>query len=214
MPEGGYSEVVGNLIQQGPNAENSSTVLSYGAESTTPEMVLLIAHNTLVNDKDNSPAFVRTKGATEVVMRNNLFIGTGTPLETSSDPNVDSLGDLQVEDGSELMGRLAYDYQLSSAATAIDSGSSIQAPFSQLIPNLEYIPGGTRARWDDGPPDVGAYGIGEPKDSRDNGNKRRQRHGLRQFCRPRRYRLCLRQHINSAWRPLALAPWNPCAAAA
>lgn len=97
LPEGGYSEVVGNLIQQGPNAENSSTLLSYGAESTKPEMVLLLAQDTFVNDKDNSPAFVRTKGATEVVMRNNLFIGTGPPLETSSDPNVDSLGDLQVD---------------------------------------------------------------------------------------------------------------------
>ena len=170
LPEGGYSEVVGNLIPQGSNAENSGTLLRYGAEGKNPEMVLLLAHNTFVNDKHNTPAFVRTKGATKVVMRNKLFIGTGIPLETSSDPNLDSLGDLQVEDGSELMDRLAYDYQLSSWATAVDSGSPIQAPFSQLIPSLEYIPGGTRARWDDGAPDVGAYGIGEPKDSGDSGN--------------------------------------------
>ena len=170
LPEGGYSEVVGNLIQQGPNAENSSTIVSYGAESDNPEMVLLLAHNTFVNDRDNTPNFVRTKGATQVVMRNNLFIGTGTPLESDSG-EIDRVGDLQVEAGSELMDRSAYDYRLSPSATAVDAGSPIEASLSFLIPEREYISGGTQARWDDGAPDVGAYGIGEePQDTGDSGD--------------------------------------------
>lgn len=165
LPEGGYSEVVGNLIQQGPKAENSSTIISYGAESDNPEMVLLLAHNTFVNDRDNTPAFVRTKGATQVVMRNNLFIGTGTPLESDSG-EIDRLGDLQVEAGSELMDRLAYDYRLASGATAINAGSPIEATFSALVPTQQYILGGSEPRWDDDAPDVGAYGIGEePQDT-------------------------------------------------
>ena len=170
LPEGGYSEVVGNLIQQGPNAENSSTIISYGAETDNPEMVLLLAHNTFVNDKANTPAFVRTKGATQVVMRNNLFIGTGTPLESDSG-EIDRVGDLQVEAGSELMDRLAYDYRLATGATAINAGSPIEASFSFLIPDRQYTSGGTQARWDDGAPDVGAYGVGEEaQDTGDSGD--------------------------------------------
>jgi hypothetical protein len=51
LPNGGTSLVSGNMIQQGPKTENS-TMVSYGAEGLgSSNNVLVLSHNTLVNDR-------------------------------------------------------------------------------------------------------------------------------------------------------------------
>src|SRR5207302_11079011 len=65
-----------NLLQKGPNADNSTMVI-YGEEGlSNPDHGLYIVNNTLVNNF-GSGTFVDAGGSTATV-QNNLFVGNGT----------------------------------------------------------------------------------------------------------------------------------------
>lgn len=78
FPNGGNATVIGNIIQQNRNTENS-TIIAYGEEGYKwPENRLSLASNTIVNDHPYGGAFLRVSpGAQSVVSTNNLFIGMG-----------------------------------------------------------------------------------------------------------------------------------------
>jgi hypothetical protein len=78
FPNGGVAYVIGNIIQQGSETENS-TLISYGAEQYPwPQNKLYLASNTLVNDLPYGGTFLRVApGAQNVVSVNNLLIGMG-----------------------------------------------------------------------------------------------------------------------------------------
>jgi hypothetical protein len=79
LPNGGEAWVVGNLIQQSPDTENSA-LLSFGQEGWLPQLRrrLVLCSNTLVNDARGRAAWVRTASGTErVVSGNNLLVGRG-----------------------------------------------------------------------------------------------------------------------------------------
>lgn len=78
-PDGGVVFLRGNLIQKGPNADNSISV-AYGAESLSAGTThtLTMIHNTLVSTRDGG-IFVNANGGTaSVTLRANLFAGNGT----------------------------------------------------------------------------------------------------------------------------------------
>jgi hypothetical protein len=160
IPEGGDSLILGNLIHQGPLAENRGTVISYNRETpTNPVLSLTLAHNTLVNEAAGSnPFFVNAGEADEINLLNNLFVGPGELTEPGG-AVVTEVGNLQT-DMPALVDQAAFDYHLAATSAAIDAGQALDS-WPQAVPSAQYVhPAALEDRWDDGPPDVGAYGIG------------------------------------------------------
>ena len=80
LPNGGFAVVLGNVIQQGPAAENGG-MLTFAEEGATNEYQLLyVVNNTFVNDR-GSGTFVRNSSENAAVLSNNLFVGGGTALD-------------------------------------------------------------------------------------------------------------------------------------
>ncbi len=78
LPNGGVSRVVGNLIIQGPNSENTG-VVAYGLEGlTNPDRRLWLAHNTIVNRIPGRGTVVNAADGAAVTFLNNALAGDGT----------------------------------------------------------------------------------------------------------------------------------------
>jgi hypothetical protein len=156
LPNGGLSYVIGNLIQQGPQTDNS-TIVAYNEESngTNPVQELYFINNTVVNDRTSGGTFIFITGsptASEVV--NNLFVGPGTPISGSvaADHNLTS-------SGSDLLNRSAYDYHLVGGSSAINAGRDPGSAHTiTLMPNWQYVhPTNREPRNISGTVDVGAF---------------------------------------------------------
>jgi hypothetical protein len=157
LPNGGLAYVIGNLVQQGPNAENS-TFLIYGEEGLiNPNRALYVVNNTFVNDF-GSGTFVSAGGSTATV-QNNLFVGNGTlvsgggpatqvsNLRTSA-PNFVNIG--------------AFDYRPTATTPGIDQGTApgLGGTFD-LTPIYQYVhPTNREARPIRNAIDIGAYEYG------------------------------------------------------
>jgi hypothetical protein len=153
LPNGGLSYIVGNLLQQGPNTENS-TILSYGAEGlSNPNKTLYVVNNTFVNDL-GSGTFVSVAGGSTATVQNNLFVGSGTTVSgaatqianlRTNTPNFVNIG--------------AFDYRPTAATPGIDQGTGpgLAGAFD-LTPVYVYMhPAGRQNRPSVGPIDIGAY---------------------------------------------------------
>jgi hypothetical protein len=156
VPEGGLTYIVGNLIQQGENSDNSSMV-AYGAEGLSGGRThnLYLVNNTLVNEMSGG-RYVSVAGGTAVLRSiNNLFVGAGTMYSGRA---ADATADLRVT-ATDLVDASNYDYRLRSTSSARDAGV---APGSvggvNLTPVFHYSHPATRtARPVSGAMDVGAY---------------------------------------------------------
>jgi MYXO-CTERM domain-containing protein len=174
LPQGGRSYIIGNLIEQGPNAENHGTIVNYKGESATnPELKLYVVNNTIVNDKNKTTTkFVRIHKATEVKILNNLFIGPGTPVDfpNGSTGVAYSNKNNLTPSAPGLVNMAGYDYRLKASSPAVNKGA---APGSgagyALTPTLHYVhKASSQARPTVGLIDVGAYEYGAappPKDA-------------------------------------------------
>lgn len=108
LPNGGRALLVGNLVIQGPNSENTG-IVSYGAEGDLhPDRRLTLAFNTIVNRIPDRGAFVSAAVGTRAVLRNNAIAGDGVVLTGVGN----SRGDVRVRadrfrprPGSRLVGR-------------------------------------------------------------------------------------------------------------
>jgi MYXO-CTERM domain-containing protein len=168
LPQGGLSYVIGNLIEKGPAAENTGTVINYKGEGqTNAQLRLFVVNNTIVNDNGSTPAFVRIYAADDVVLRNNLFVGQGTPivLEPGAAPTIVDEGNLQT-DMPGLVDQAGYDYHLVDGSPAIDAGVAAGADGDyDLTPTMHYVhPAGLEPRPVVDAMDIGAYefGMGPP----------------------------------------------------
>jgi hypothetical protein len=119
LPDGGVAFVIGNLINQGPAAENS-TVVSYGAEGLRhPANELYFVNNTVVNDRQAGGRFVFVQEGTSVArIENNVFSGPGT---VSTGPAV--LRNNVALSKSDFVDPRNFDYRLKSGAPAIGQGA-------------------------------------------------------------------------------------------
>jgi hypothetical protein len=153
IPDSGLTYIIGNLIQQGPAADNS-TIVAYGAESANnPIHELYVVNNTIVNDR-GSGTFLSVRGGTTARIVNNIFAGNGTVLGgpgtmvtnlVSNSPGLVNIG--------------AYDYHLTAASPARDAGSN-PGPVNgfDLTPVRQYVHvANQQARPQDGNLDIGAY---------------------------------------------------------
>lgn len=134
LPNGGISYVVGNIIQQGVEPQNS-TLIAYGAEGLAwPENRLYIASNTIVNDQSYGGTFLLTaKGTQRLVMINNLLIGEGKVHRGKVD--VESVNNIR-GDWTLFERASRYDYRLKSDGAKL---RFTQPTLPEIIPRAEYI---------------------------------------------------------------------------
>jgi hypothetical protein len=157
LPNGGNSFVIGNIIQQGPNSENSA-ILAYleeGVSAGNPGMQLFVINNTFVNDKSTGTFLdIGSADTVPVVAENNIFNGPGTlSRQASTVMSHNFAGDPQ------FVGAASYNYQLLSTSAAINAGilPGTGAGFS-LVPTNQYVqPTAGQVRTIVGAIDIGAY---------------------------------------------------------
>ena len=137
FPDGGIAYVVGNIIGQGRQTENSA-LISFGAEGykwTHNELYLV--NNTLIDGTLFAGRFLRVKsGATVIKGVNNLLVGSA-PLEAGGSGefvNNFNISVAEFEPGSLQDYRLKVSSKL--LARAIDPG---QANNQDLKPTREYV---------------------------------------------------------------------------
>lgn len=161
LPNGGLAVIIGNLIEQGPNSDNSN-MIGYGLEGLSnpaPQHVYLI-NNTIVNEK-SSGSFISVQAGTALLkMVNNIFAGAGT-LFSGSATVLDTATNWVSADFSAIgfVNASTYDYQLLPVAKVIGRGSDPgMAGSYSLAPVSEYVHASNkRNRMTDGSIDIGAY---------------------------------------------------------
>jgi hypothetical protein len=79
LPNGGVAVVLGNIIQQSRDTENS-TLIAFGREGNLwSKSSLYLVNNTIVNDHSQGGAFLRADNKVdEIFAANNILVGHGT----------------------------------------------------------------------------------------------------------------------------------------
>ncbi len=165
LPNGGIAIIIGNEIQQGPKSENSN-IIGYGLEGLSNPTAhhLVLANNTIVNEKGNG-SFVNIKDGTALCrMYNNLFAGPGAVLAGAA-AMLDSASNLKPGIAAAgFVNAAAYDYTLTATSPAIDGAMSPPDEDGfPLTPTLEYVhPIDSKQRAANGSLDVGAHERSTP----------------------------------------------------
>ena len=163
LPNGGTSYVIGNLIQQGANSQNSTivTYLEEGVNVQNPGMDLYVINNSIVNDRA-SGAFISigTADTVPVVIKNNIFVGPGTLTNQNGAILANNFS------GNPLfVNQTNFDYHLTAASPAINAGTNPgSANGFSLTPAFDYVHpacGETRSTVGSAI-DIGAYEYGNP----------------------------------------------------
>jgi len=154
LPNGGLSFVIGNVIQHGPEAENS-TIVSYGAEGLKyPLNELYFVNNTVVNDRRAGGHFLFVKaGADAARIMNNVLSGRGEVLSGAGE-----LRNNVVAAKTDFIGPAGFDYRLKARAAAVGRGVDPGSAHGfELRPTAEYAhKAKERARSNSGKLDAGA----------------------------------------------------------
>lgn len=156
LPNGGRSNVVGNVIEQGPRSENP-TLLAYGLEgATNADSRLTVVHNTFVNDRPGNATAVNVSGGVTApaVVANNVVAGTSALVTQGS---ALLAGNCLAAD-PQLADRNTYDYRLRETSPCRDAGvatlpGGAAPPTEQYVYDLGHEP---RATYGAGP-DAGAF---------------------------------------------------------
>lgn len=156
LPNGGDSYIIGNLIQQGANTDNS-TIVSYAAEGYRNDgrvNNLHMINNTLVNDYMSGKFVYVQSGANTAELVNNIFAGGGSVVSGTA-TQVTNL----VSATPGLQNQFGYYYRLNFDSDAVNAGTSPGlsgntdlAPYYQYVENSQREP-----RPNDGLIDIGAY---------------------------------------------------------
>lgn len=164
LPNGGLAIIMGNIIEQGVNAENSN-MIGYASEGATNpgHQHFYLINNTLVNNKANG-SFISVLNDTILLKAyNNIFAGTGsviidagTSVVTDTSHNrTNTIVSFSFADDS------AYDYHLTSASVSVlneGTAAGIASNGFILTPVYEYMhPTDYTARPVSGVTDIGAY---------------------------------------------------------
>ena len=138
LPNGGTSYVIGNLIEQGVNSQNSTivTYLEEGVNSQNPGMDLYVINNSIVNDLTSGTfVFIGTAGTVPASIKNNIFVGPGTLTNQTNAVLANNFS------GNPLFVNQAnFDYHLTAGSPAIDAGTNPgSANGFSLTPVFDYV---------------------------------------------------------------------------
>ncbi|MCX7745338.1 MAG: right-handed parallel beta-helix repeat-containing protein [Clostridia bacterium] len=161
IPNGGTSYIIGNLLQQGPMTDNSA-IFAYAAEGgSNPDQHLYVVNNTFVNDRTQGGKFIQVNGTTIPIVKNNLFVGTGTVYSGPGSVNLTT--DNLASDNAGVLDRANFNYRLSSTSPAINRGTDPGTVNGvNLLPVSQYVhPVGVEVRTIQGAVDFGAYEYNE-----------------------------------------------------
>jgi hypothetical protein len=151
LPQGGLSNVIGNVIEQSQTTTNS-TMLAYAEESSAnPSQQLYVVNNTLVNDRSSGGIAVHVgAGAAPAVVANNIQVGPGTFVDQ---PGASLISNCQPAD-AQFVAPASYDYHLSATSPCRDAGTTVSpAATEEYVYDLGHEP-----RPVIGPaPDAGAF---------------------------------------------------------
>jgi centrosomal CEP192-like protein len=159
IPNGGLSYVIGNVIEQGPNNDNS-TLVSYLAEGTNPgnpSTQLFVINNTFANDAASGTFIAPAAGAAPVVIKNNIFFGPGTVTGQATAIKANNFSG-----NANFVNAAGFDYHLLTGSPAINAGvdPGADGTFS-LLPVFQYVhPACAEGRTLSGTIDIGAYEFG------------------------------------------------------
>ncbi len=155
LPNGGVSDVIGNVIEQGSATQNPA-MLSYGEEgSLNPDSRLYVVGNTFVNDLGHGPSVAVGSAVSEpVTVLDNVSVGSSTLV---SQAGAVSHGNC-VTANPKFVRAASYDYRLAAGSPCLNIGVP---PGSGLAPTREYAqPSSTRFRPTIGRLDAGAFECG------------------------------------------------------
>ncbi len=147
LPQGGRSYVIGNVIEQGPNTDNSA-IVAYAAENANnASQELYLVNNTIVNDRTGGGLFVQMRSGTVARIVNNVFYGPGTTwstgaVVTASNNYVESTYTNRVGFADPA----AYDYHLTAGSPSgsggvVDAGIApgVSSTGFDLTPVYQYV---------------------------------------------------------------------------
>lgn len=160
LPNGGRSYIIGNLIQQGPNTDNSSMVAyrREGANPANPSTELFVINNSFVNERPNGSTFLNIDPgvADAVVVRNNIFVGPGT-LITQGNAVMGS----NFQGDPKFVNQAGFDYHLDPTSPCVNAGEAPgMGAGSDLTPKSHYVHPATSApRTLVDKIDIGAYEL-------------------------------------------------------
>lgn len=159
LPNGGSAIIEGNLLFQGPNAENRS-LISYGREGVTEQTNYLhVVNNTMINKRAAGATFVSFAPTIEApIFANNIFAGVGE-IGNGSFQNRNNLIAQEIE-SIGFANPDAYDFHLTTSSPAINAGDELVfVDFPDLFPLLVEYQDTARSsqRVSDGKPDIGAF---------------------------------------------------------
>jgi hypothetical protein len=158
VPNGGVLTVIGNVIQHGPQTQNSN-LCGYGLEGlTNPLHRVIFASNTLVTQRTAGTFLILPSGGTDSLrLYNNLFVGAASMLGGSA-AVVDSGGNLLLKSiaSAAFVDAANFDYRLTAASPAVNYG--VEPPNQAMKPGFEYVyPTGAALRPSAGALDAGAF---------------------------------------------------------
>lgn len=146
IPNGGTSYVIGNEVEKGPNAQNSTALLGYLEEGTNPAnpgQDLYVVNNTFVNDEiGHNPYFVRdVSTSTGALIENNILYGPGTATNQTIATQTTNYA---IQDNPSMFVNISgYNYDLSSTAGSppVDAGTTpgSSAEGYSLTPIYQYV---------------------------------------------------------------------------
>ena len=140
LSNGGICIIVGNILMQGPKAENNN-LIGYGLEGlTTNPNELYIVHNTLVNERQNSCIFLAVQSGTDkAVIHNNIFAGTGTLIQGQASSMADNIIQEDIK-SIQFIDPTLLNYRLKPVSPAIDAANPVQDNSGYpLVPDKEYL---------------------------------------------------------------------------
>lgn len=161
LPNGGQAYLIGNVVQQGPQGENSNLV-GFGMEglSNPGPQQLYAVNNTLVNEKATG-SFFQLPATASFKAWNNILAGAGsfvpawpTGMDTLGNLRTTAIGTVGFEAAS------AYNYHIAATSPAHNLGvpAGLATSGYPLVALFEYVhPAAGTARCQQATLDAGAF---------------------------------------------------------
>lgn len=160
VPNGGLTYIIGNVIEQGPQNQNSTFIayLEEGTNAGNPDHHMYVINNTFANDAPTG-TFIQPAAVSDlpVVITNNIFFGPGTVTSQSS-----AIQSHNFAGNPNFVNSSVYDYHLTAGSPAIDAGidPGSNGTFS-LTPPFQYVhPACAEGRTTVSTIDMGGYEFG------------------------------------------------------